>query len=206
MILTGTVKYLTDSDLAGTSGADSYWNWDVCSFLGAAESFGTVERIELHHFSDASQDAYGQCSYIRLLNSEKKAHCSLVLGKARVASIKHQTIPRLELAAASVSAKVSSFLRSELAYENMHEVYWTDSNVVLGYIQNESRRFHVYVANRVQQIREQTNPLSWCHVESRANPADDASRGLTPKQLMQESRWLKGPEFLWLDDDIEPEP
>lgn len=59
------------------------------------DSFGEVQRVELHHFSDASSQGYGQCSYIRLLSKEK-VHCSLVMGKSRVAPTKIVTIPRLE--------------------------------------------------------------------------------------------------------------
>ena len=40
------------------------------------------------------------------------------------------------------------------------EHFWTDSNVVLGYIGNEARRFHTFVANRVQRIHFSTNPIS----------------------------------------------
>ena len=40
------------------------------------------------------------------------------------------------------------------------EFFWTDSRVVLGYISNEAKRFHVYVANRVQEIRDLPDPNS----------------------------------------------
>ena len=61
------------------------------------EDFGEVRAVEVHHFSDASQAGYGQCSYLRLLNENNQAHCSLVMGKARVTPLKHVTVPRLEL-------------------------------------------------------------------------------------------------------------
>lgn len=111
---------------------------------------GTLQRIELHHFADASSSGYGQCSYIRIV-AEDKEHCALVMGKARVAPTRVVTIPRLELTAAAVSAGVSNFLRAELELK-IDEFFWTDSQVVLGYIKNEARRFHVFVANRVQKI------------------------------------------------------
>lgn len=80
------------------------------------------------------------------------------MGKARVAPRKTVSIPRLELAAAAVSARVADVLKNELDYERIEDFYWTDSKVVLGFINNESRRFHVYVANRVQQIRDYASP------------------------------------------------
>ena len=56
------------------------------------------------------------------------------------------------------------------------EILWTDSKVVLGYINSDACRFKVFVANRVQQIRDHTSPKQWHYVESSTNPADDASR------------------------------
>ena len=167
--------------------------------------FGPVKAVEMHYFSDASVEGYGQCSYLRLINEHDQVHCSFVVGKTRVTPLKHKTIPRLELAAATTSASMSEFVRNELEYPEIKEFFWTDSQVVLGYISNEAKRFHVYVANRVQQIRDLTDPNSWFYVETKSNPADEASRGLTAKQLVEGSRWLIGPEFLWESGPCKPE-
>ncbi|XP_041484116.1 uncharacterized protein LOC121430782 [Lytechinus variegatus] len=86
---------------------------------------------------------------------------------------------------------MSAFLRKELTYHEIREYFWTDSKIVLGYINNESRRFHVYVANLVQQIRNVSDPASWYYVST--NPADDASRGLTThNKLRQAGYWVIG--------------
>ena len=87
------------------------------------ENFGQIKASELHHFSDASVKGYGQCSYLRLINEEDKAYCSLVIGKSRVALLKQITVPRLELAAATVSANMSEFLRQELSYTSIKETF-----------------------------------------------------------------------------------
>ena len=63
--------------------------------------------------------------------------------------------------------------------------YCTDSKVVLGYITNESRRFYVYVANRVQLIRSLSTPEQWRYVESEQNPADLATCGVPPDKIME---------------------
>ena len=153
--------------------------------------------MELHHFSDASTTGYGQSSYPRIVNENDEVHCTFVIGKARVSPLRPITIPRLELTAALVSVKVSCMLQEELDFDDITHVFWTDSKVVLGYIGNDARRFHVFVANRVQQIRENTSPDQWKYVETENNPADDSSRGLSAQQLNESCRWLKGPEFLW---------
>ena len=88
-------------------------------------------------------------------------------------------------------------LRQELEYEITTETFWTDSMVVLGYIANDSKRFHVFVANRVQQIRDHTTSSQWRHVKTAENPADDASRGVSVDELVHQSKWLTGPDFLW---------
>ena len=162
--------------------------------------FGEVKSVELHYFSDASTNGYGQCTYLRLKNDEQQVHCALVMGKARVVPLKPTTVPRLELTAALLSVKIHTLLKKELEYDNVTETFWTDSQVVLGYINNEARRFQVFVANRVQQIRSQTEPTQWRHIRTAENPADEASRGLTPRELVSESKWLTGPDFLWEQD------
>lgn len=160
------------------------------------ENFGEVVVAELHHFSDASMDGLGQCSYLRLVDSQERVFVSLAMGKAKVTPTKSVTMPRLELCAAVMSAKVSHFLQRELQYEQLQQVFYTDSKVVLGYISNESKRFHVFVANRVEKIREYTTPPQWRHIDTMQNPADLASRGLTAKDLKENQLWWKGPQFL----------
>ena len=151
----------------------------------------------LHHFSDASENGYGQVVFVRLVNAIGKIHCSLVIAKSRVAPIKYTSIPRLELAAAVLSTKMSAIIRKELQYEDLVEYYWTDSQVVLGYLRNTHKRFKVFVANRVQQIREHTDVSQWNYVPSKMNPADCASRGLTGSNKKHLHLWFNGPEFLW---------
>ena len=120
--------------------------------------FGEVKTIELHNFSDASTYEYGQCSYLRMTNSHGRIYCELVMAKSRVTPSKPITVPKLELTAALLSVKVSAFLQRELEYGVIPELFWTDSEVVLGYISNDARRFHTFVANRMQSIREFTTP------------------------------------------------
>ena len=84
-------------------------------------------------------------------------------------------------------------LREELDIHVSSEVFWTDTQVVLGYINNYSRRF---VSNHVQFIRGNTDIEQWQYISARHNPADDASRGLDLKNIGRIKRWLNGPEFL----------
>ena len=120
-----------------------------------------LEKIELHHFSDASTEGYDQCSYLRLVDTRNRVNCSLVMGKARVTPLKPVTTPCLELSAPLVSVRVSEMLSLELRYDKVEEAFWTNSRVVQANIHNDARRFHTFVANRVQQIREHTVLEQW---------------------------------------------
>lgn len=159
--------------------------------------FGKVMQSEIHSFSDASQSGIGQVSYLRLVNENKDVHVSFLMSKARVAPIKPVSTPRMELTAAVVSVNVTTMLQNELDYTSLQSVYYTDAEVVIAYIQNDARRFHVFVGNRVQHIRDRSKPEQWHHVPGKENPADEASRSLTASQLLDNKRWFHGPEFLW---------
>ena len=155
-----------------------------------------VKDIQLHNFSDASEKGYGSASYIRTEFTDGSVICSLVFGKSRTSPLRKITIPRLELQAAVVSVRIGERILREVGVKFSKIYYWTDSEVVLKYIFNEEKRFTVYVGNRVAEIREKTQLEQWRYCPSQFNPSDDASRGLFPSQLTQDSRWLNGPSFL----------
>ena len=164
---------------------------------------------ELHYFSDASEGAYGVAAYLRISQPQGSVHTELLMAKSRLAPLKGMTIPRLELSAAALAARVDEQLREELKLPRECCYFWTDSTIVLGYIKNESKRYKTFVSNRVMQIRELTNTDHWNHVSTHLNPADDCSRGKTADELLHDERWKRGPAFLsepqsqWLNDDTE---
>ena len=171
------------------------------------KDFGKVLSAEIHIFSDASTLGYGACAYLRLTNETGLIHCALIFSKSRVLPSKTVTIPRLELNAALLGAKIGFLLRRELGlicYKNLKEFYWCDSLVALGYIKSVSKRFHTFVANRVQQIHELTNKDDWHHVTTMLNPADIASRGLSAAEIVKNDIWFKGPPFLYEKDITVP--
>lgn len=161
------------------------------------EGFGNVVSYQLHHFSDASEKGYGVTSYLRAQNAEGKVHCSLVMAKTRLAPLKSVTIPRLELIAATLSVKIDKVLKRELEFPIQETFFWTDSMIVIQYIENENTRFKTFVANRLTIIHEGTVPSQWNYVPTAENPADDASRGMSAEGLIKCDRWTQGPGFLW---------
>ena len=154
-----------------------------------------IFRYELHHFADASLTAFGTVSYLRTVETNTNIQCSFLIGKSFLAPA-GLTIPKLELCAAVVAARMDELLRKELTFEINQTYLWTDSKAVLMCIRNKRRKFPIYIANRLAEIEHLTSSDSWHYVPSHMNPADEASRGLTAKKLLKNAKWLGGPEFL----------
>jgi len=161
-------------------------------------------HYQLHHFADASCAAYGAVTYLRVKGPSGKATCSLLMARSRLAPVKTVTLPRLELMAATLAVKIDQLMQRELDLPLTQSVFWSDSTIVLQYISNEHKRFHVFVSNRVATIRNSSSVQQWKHVNSRENAADDVSRGLTADELIRKQRWWKGPQFLTKSEDEWP--
>ena len=84
-------------------------------------------------------------------------------------------------------------------------ICWTDSTDVLYWVRNQSRKFKTFVANRVGEIQETTNPEQWHHVPGHKNPADLATRGMNIHDLAESKLWLEGPQFLLQNEESWPQ-
>ena len=125
---------------------------------------GVPREMQWHHFSDASEIAYGACTYLRMVDSLGQISVKLVMAKSKVAPIAVVTVPRLELMAAVLAVRLSEVVSRECDYAGAKHYFWTDSEIVLGYIRNEAKKFKVFVANRVQEIHDSCSPSQWRHV------------------------------------------
>ena len=161
---------------------------------------------ELHCFCDASAIGYSAVAYLRIIDTNGFIHVSFVMGKSRVAPLKSVTIPRLELVAAVIGVDIVQFIQHETDLSISRVLYWTDSTSVLKYISNKTKRFHVFVANKISRILEASNPSEWRYVNTKLNPADLGSRGLLPNQLKAAELWFNGPTFLKDSENCWPTP
>ena len=159
-------------------------------------SFSQATEKEVHIFSDASEQVIAAVAYLKISPKEGPSEVGFILGKAKVAPFHGHTIPRLELCGAVLAVELAEVIEDHLGLPTDKMHFYTDSKVVLGYIYNASKRFYVYVANRVQRIRKSTNPDQWSYVASDKNPADSATRP-APMVNMQGHRWLQGPSHLF---------
>ena len=156
----------------------------------------------MHHFSDASGIGYGQGSYLQMVNEDGKVHSYLRICKSCITPLNFVSFPRLELTEAVLTLKISRQLKQELDIEEdisaVEEFLWADYQVVLNYIRNESKRFKVFVANRVQMTRNNTNLSQWNFVRSAYSPGDSASKRVNMTKEAKIKQWFEGPAFLKL--------
>jgi hypothetical protein len=153
----------------------------------------TARKKELHVFCDTSEKAISAVAYLRIIG--ETISVGFVLGKAKLAPPQGHTLPRLELCAAVLAVEVAASAQEALNIPASDTSYYTDSQVVLGYINNRNRRFYTYVSNRVERIRLSSDPNQWQHVRTELNPADMGTRAIKAEDLA-DSYWLKGPTFL----------
>jgi hypothetical protein len=156
----------------------------------------SINKQCLHVFCDASTKAYGAVCYLQSTNDKGQSVTNLLMSKGRLAPLHTMTIPRLELSAAVVAAKLTEYVKTELKIPLESIYLWSDSTTVLYYLSNESRRYQMFVANRVTTIKALTNTNQWHYIPTKLNPADCLSRGVTARELIANRLWLHGPEFL----------
>lgn len=166
--------------------------------------------LQLHIFADASLAAYGTVAYVRSINENGSIHVMYLCSKNRVAPLKNDnsmelTLPKLELTAALIAARLANFLNANLNSTFDRTYLWSDSQITLQWISNDDRKFKPYVAHRVREIRRITRIADWRHCPGKENPADLLTRGINGNQLLHSSTWINGPSWLSNGSDNWPE-
>ncbi|GFV77760.1 uncharacterized protein TNCV_1575081 [Trichonephila clavipes] len=92
------------------------------------------EVTEIHGFADASERCYGAAVYCKSKNLKCETLFRLITSKSRVAPIKSLTIPRLELCAAVLLAKLVKRVVAALQLETAELYLWSDSMIVLAWL------------------------------------------------------------------------
>ena len=158
------------------------------------------DGTQLHCFVDSSIKAYGAITYLK-----RGPEISFVMAKTRVAPIKQLTLPKLELMAALIGARLLSFIHNAMMdLYPMPEVYlWFDSQIVLSWL-HSNKQLKQFVANHVNSIRELFPANIWHYCPTQENPADIFTRGLTNQQMLSSSLWKNGPAWLMLSKEHWP--
>ncbi|XP_055614812.1 uncharacterized protein LOC129761130 [Toxorhynchites rutilus septentrionalis] len=155
-------------------------------------------KVQLHTFTDASEDAYGACVYARCENPKGNVRVQLLAAKSRVAPLKRLSIARLELCAAVLGAHLYDHAKQALDLQIESSHFWTDSTVTLQWLKSPPNVWKTFVANRVAEVQHHTHGCQWRHVPGSENPADLVSRGTTVERLLSSDYWYNGPHWLAL--------
>ena len=165
------------------------------SFPRCVKPKNTTGNPTLITLSDASENAFGACCYIRWeTNGEFKSN--LLLSKSRVAPVKQLSIVRLELSAAVLATRIRNFAEQKTRFKFAQYIHLVDSEIVRAMIQKESYGFNTFVGTRVGEIQSHTNPSQWYWIKGDINTADIITRGEDPNNIGLNSDWQNGPKFM----------
>ena len=135
---------------------------------------------------------------MRITSLSGETTVTLLISKSKVAPVKTLSIPRLELSAAVLMSRLIEFVRHSLHMPDVPCYCWTDSTIVLAWVNQHPSRWKTFVSNRVSEIQSRIPSASWRHISTHENPADCASRGISGHLLASHHLWWRGPEWLLL--------
>lgn len=164
-------------------------------------------EVQIHGFCDASIHGYGACIYVRSIDNNGKIMVNLACSKSRVTPLSKNekyTIPRLELCGALVLTQLYQTSINVFTIPISQVYMWTDSTIVLNWLQKSPQTLKIFEANRVEKIQKLGPNVIWKHVQTHHNPADALSRGQFPKDFELNSSWFSGPDWLSKSDNFWP--
>ncbi|XP_058817784.1 uncharacterized protein LOC131681093 [Topomyia yanbarensis] len=164
-----------------------------CYITGVASGF--IRSVQLHTFVDASEEACSCVAYFRFTTTDGAVTCAMVMAKTKVAPLKPLSIPRLELQAAVLGARVTKFISDNHSFSIEKRFFWSDSSTVLAWIRSDGRKYRQYVACRIGEILTLTDSNEWYWVPSKLNVADEATKWRNGACLSSDSAWFCGPNF-----------
>lgn len=134
--------------------------------------------------------------YLRVGEDSEVIWTHLITARTKVAPLKTQSVPRLELCGALLLARLIDQVINGLNLQTTAIYAWTDAQVVLGWLHSHASRWKPFVANRVAEVQRLLPAVHWRHVKTASNPADLATRGIPPADLQGAELWWSGPTWL----------
>ncbi|KAL6743080.1 hypothetical protein Aduo_016164 [Ancylostoma duodenale] len=158
-------------------------------------------RYDLLVFADASVRIYAAVVYLLYKSPKDGTKCDIVMSKSRLAPLEKITVPRLELMAMFIAAKLAKFVHNQMKIKLESILFFSDSQIALFWIHSK-KDLKTFVKNRVQFIHNTVNDLrtnntkvKFHFVNTNDNPADYATRGLTATEAAHHT-WWNGPSFV----------
>ena len=160
---------------------------------------------ELIIFSDGSSMAVCTMVYIRWQISAGYFASYLISCKCRVAPIKEESIPRLELLSALLAVRLSTNVAKAMDFKFTRTTFFMDSTAALAMIASDSGALNVYGAHRVGEIKSKSDCSDWLWIPTSENIADIGTRNNTKlSDLGSGSTYQNGPKWLGQDRSLWP--
>lgn len=166
-----------------------------------------IVKSELHTFCDASEEAYAAMCYTRNVYKDGRVKVRLVMAKTKVAPKKRLSVPRLELNAALLGARLAAFVMKSLSPERrvkLASFFWTDSSCTRNWVRATAQFYNSYIGGRLGEIQTLTDANQWRFVPGKLNPSDLATRSLLDDSSPIPHHWFESPDFLQLSEEHWP--
>ena len=150
-------------------------------------------------FSDGSPQAYGAVAYCRWQLQSGVYKSRIIAAKSRIAPLKVINIVRLELCGTVLSKRLREFICKEAEMKFERVIHLIDSEIVKAMINLKSYGFNTFAANRIGEIHQGSDSDEWFWISTELNISDLITRGCQLSQVLEDSEWVNGPEFLKLD-------
>ena len=160
---------------------------------------------DLVTFVDASSVAMCALVYLVILSSETR-HPALILAKTKIAPQPQPTVPRMELLAAQMGARMADKVAKALTNVNLRRKYFlSDSQIVLMQLNKGTVHSDVFTTAKTYEILTKSNACDWYHIETNLNISDVGTRrDNTVAEDVMSPKFLGGPDFLRLAPDAWP--
>ncbi|KAL4092210.1 hypothetical protein QTP88_026748 [Uroleucon formosanum] len=153
-------------------------------------------RAVTRGFCDALSTGYAAVVYLRVIDLSGNPIVLLFGAQSKIAPVKSTTIPRLELCATLLLARLTVTLSLKLHITDVHA--WSDSTTVLGWLKHPHESFKVFVSNRIFKIQSLVPTCQWHYIKSAFSSADCGSWGLTQSDFIKHDLYFNGPSCLSL--------
>lgn len=184
----------------------SDWDDEVCDptkpkFLKFLHQLHELEQIKIQRWILLT----GENKSVNLIDQNETADLTkdliLLTSKTKVAPITVTSIPRLELCAALLLSELLAWAKKMMHPRNVKLTAFSDSQVVLSWIRGDPSRWKIYVATRTLKIRNAVSAENWYYVHTTNNPADFASKGLLPNEIVKNDLWWHGPDLTTVSEE-----
>ena len=156
-------------------------------------------QIQTLDFGDASKVMTCIAIYARFLRKNSTYSCQLIFLRSRTVP-KDMSMPRAELYAALINTHSGEIVKRSLKKWHQSSIKFTDSQIVLHWLDNDEKPLKTCVRNRVNEINRFTSNYQWFYVKTSEMIADLGTRkDATIQDVSDNSKWINGYEWMKLN-------